>query len=371
MSEFAGNRTSISMEISLCHPPKVSVIVPVYRTEQYLHQCLNSLRFQTYDNLEILCVNDGSPDGSLEILRSYAQRDSRFIIIDKENEGASIARNVALRRASGHYFLFLDSDDWMDLDAIEYAVNSARTHGADLVMWSYVREFPGNSQKKILWEEDRVFEGPVVKEQLHRRMVGLLGDELRHPENADALCTIWGKLYRADLIRRHGITFFDIRQIGTYEDGLFNLEVLAHVEKAVFLNRFFNHYRKDNANSLTRAYRPKLREQWDRLFEVMEAHIRKNSLSAEYYQALDNRISLSAIGLGLNEMAWTRSFSSRRKAIKAILSAPRYRNAVQSLHLCHFPLHWRLFFSFAKWKLPGALCLMLLGMNQLIGRKAN
>ena len=93
---------------------KISVIIPVYNTEQYLKRCLDSIKENTYQYLEIICINDGSTDNSLEILEQYQKDDSRFIIIDQKNSGVSKARNNGLEKATGDYIAFIDSDDWIN-----------------------------------------------------------------------------------------------------------------------------------------------------------------------------------------------------------------------------------------------------------------
>lgn len=95
--------------------PKVSIIVPVYNVEEYLVKCLDSLVNQTLKEIEIICINDGSTDNSLEILNTYAQKDSRITIIDKKNEGVSAARNTGLNISKGEYIMFVDSDDYLEL----------------------------------------------------------------------------------------------------------------------------------------------------------------------------------------------------------------------------------------------------------------
>ena len=97
--------------------PEISIIIPVYNVEKYLDECLNSAANQTFENIEIICVNDGSTDGSLEILESHASKDKRIRIISQENKGVSSARNEGLDAARGKYIYFMDSDDYMDLNA--------------------------------------------------------------------------------------------------------------------------------------------------------------------------------------------------------------------------------------------------------------
>ena len=113
--------------------PLISVIIAVYNPGKYLKACLDSLVNQTYKNLEIILVDDGSTDNSLEICKEYAEKDSRIIVHHKENSGVSSTRNLGIRLAHGDYFSFIDSDDYLDLDTYEYLVNLINTHNVDIV----------------------------------------------------------------------------------------------------------------------------------------------------------------------------------------------------------------------------------------------
>lgn len=114
--------------------PKISVIITVYNVEKYLSRCLDSVVNQTFKDLEIICVNDGSTDNSAEILDRYASKDKRIIIINQKNGGLSAARNTGLRHASGQYIGFVDSDDWIDIDYYECLIGLAEKNNADIVM---------------------------------------------------------------------------------------------------------------------------------------------------------------------------------------------------------------------------------------------
>lgn len=255
--------------------PKISIIVPVYNTEKYLVKCLDSLIHQTFENIEIVCINDGSTDASLEILKNYELMDKRIKIIDQNNKGLSETRNVGVQNASANYIMFLDSDDWIDLDACEVVYKTAIKHKADIVMWSYIREFETKAlPKKIFDKNDKflVFEGKEAQ-MIQRRMVGLVDNELKIPENIDALVTAWGKIYRKDIIVENNVKFIDTKEIGT-EDALFNLYTFGYAKKIVFLNEYFNHYRKDNVQSLTSNYKERLYSQWENLFSYMEVYIK-------------------------------------------------------------------------------------------------
>lgn len=330
------------MELS----PMVSIIVPVYNAGKYLEKCLDSLLGQTYQNLEILCVNDGSRDNSLDILQEYSRRDSRIHLINKENAGVSQARNDALKRASGDYVMFVDADDWVDAETCEKVVASAVSEQADIIMWSYCSETNSRSSRKEIFPEKRIFTDSEVKMQLHRRFMGVLKEELAHPELADALCPVWGKLYWKSLLE--GIKFIDLHTIGTYEDGFFNLEAFGKATKVVYLPEYFYHYRRSTTESVTSGYRKELFSQWQNLFAQMSRYIDKNRLPEQYREALRNRIALSIQGLGLNIVSADKTGTWMIREIRSIISLPEYKEAYRNLDYTYFPIHWKLFYSCAR-----------------------
>ena len=123
---------------------KLSIVVPVYNVEKYLTKCLDSLINQTYSNLEIICVNDGSKDNSLKILNKYKENDKRIIVIDKKNGGVSSARNAGIDASSGEYITFVDSDDYIDTDAYENCLKIIRERNPDILAFNYITE-PDNN----------------------------------------------------------------------------------------------------------------------------------------------------------------------------------------------------------------------------------
>lgn len=151
----------------------VSVVIPVYNAEKYLRRCLDSVLNQSFQDWEAVCVNDGSIDGSLAILKEYAKCDSRFKVVDKKNGGASDARNVGVQKASGEYILFLDSDDFIHSQLLEITFNLAQQNSADMVSFGY----------------DKVF---------HKKMSALMNEG---KDISEILPDLKDKKYRADKIR--------------------------------------------------------------------------------------------------------------------------------------------------------------------------
>lgn len=348
---------------------KVSIIVPVYNAEKYIGQCMESILVQTYKNLEVLCIDDGSTDSSLKILEKYAGQDDRVVVLRQENQGVSQSRNYAFQYVTGGYVMYIDSDDWISPETCEMAIQEAEKEEADLVFWAYAREYPDQTKEKELFHNDRILFGhSEVREKLQRRICGLLGSELSKPEDADSLVTVWGKLYRTELIRDNQIEFVDIKKVGTAEDALFNLCALGHVRKAVYRNQFCYHYRKDNRTSLTSSYKSNFPEQWKQLFALMEAYIKENSLGKEFEQALNNRISMGILGQGLNVLESGQGFRKRYTELKRIMGQPRYREAYRTLTLTYFPLHWKYFYGSAKYGFTLGVYVLLLCIRRMIGR---
>lgn len=348
---------------------QISIIVPVYNVGKYLPQCLDSLINQTYENLEIICVNDGSTDRSYEILQRYAVRDARIRVITQENQGASVARNRGLAVAQGDYIMFVDGDDWIDLDTCQRAIETAEKHGTDVVFWSYVREYEYESKEKLMpLDNENVLHGDEAKDMLHRRQLGLIGEELAHPEYADSMVTVWGKLYTNGLLRRSGAKFVDIRKIGTSEDAVFNMEALREIDTAVYIKRCLYHYRKNNLSSVTTKYKSELAQQWDCLFNMMQEYIDKNRLPAVYTQALRNRISLSVVGLGLNIMNAPVPEREKMSMLKKVISNPRYRKAIKTLKLCYFPIHWKAFYVCVRFKMTIFVFALLKIIEKIINK---
>ncbi len=331
----------------------VSIIIPFYNTEPYMRKCLDSVTHQTYKNLEIICINDESPDGCLAVLKEYAARDERIIIIDKQNEGPSLARNAGLERASGEYIMFLDSDDWLDTDAVEQMLSRAQKEDADVVMCCYAKEFSDHTDISHILKGDITYRGSEVATRIHRRLVGPLGEELAIPQNADILVTPCMQLFRADICKAH--RFFDIRELSTFEDGLYQIDVYKDFQCFSYIDEPFYHYRKDNEGSITTRYKPDLYEKWQKLFSLIE----EKAEGEDYRAALKNRIALSMLGIGLNETKAGKSLFGKARFLKDILKTPRYKDAYKSLEMKFFPLHWRVFFQLCKWKMTFSLLLML------------
>ena len=217
---------------------KITVIVPVYNVENYVEKCLDSLINQTYKNLEIIVINDGSTDNSGEICQEYAQKDNRIVYIDKENGGQSEARNMGLDRMTGSYVTFVDSDDWVELDYVENLYKKITEYQADIAVGNYYsfNEAEGMYYFHIFGDSyyEKVYDNVSIFENLYE------SQEMK----SFALISVWGKLYKADLVKH---LRFDIGKLG--EDGYLNQKIYLLAEKTIYLNKGLYAYRQREGSS--------------------------------------------------------------------------------------------------------------------------
>ncbi|AQP45757.1 glycosyltransferase family 2 protein [Tessaracoccus flavus] len=349
----------------------MSVIVPVYNTAKYLEQSVGSVLRQSFPDFELLLIDDGSTDESPVMCDAFALRDSRVKVFHQSNSGVSAARNTGLDHARGEFVAFLDSDDWFGEETLASAVSAAELHRVDVVLWPYVREYAGLSLERDFFNfTPGRFSKEDTRELVCRRIAGLLDEELAHPDSADALVTVWGKLYRRQLITSVDARFTDLSVIGTAEDALFNLQVLSRASSAYYLDSHLYHYRRDNVTSLTQSYKPGLPGQWRELHRRMRDFISDHQLGPSFTQALANRISLSIIGLGLNALRSRKGPVRTVQAVRNLLLDDEYRAAVAELDLRWFPISWRVFFGAAKAGNALVVSTMLAGAQAIIDHRS-
>lgn len=215
---------------------KVSLIIPVYNTVKYLRRCLESAVSQTYENMEIICVDDGSTDGSEKIVDEFAARDGRVIAVHQENRGESNARNTGLRIASGDYIGFMDCDDWIEPDMYECLVRELEEAGADMAIAGFYREFEETGKTRIQVRnektvEPKAFDGEMLLRYLYER------DSYR------TFAYIWDKLYRKEIVCSVSdgpILFDESIQLGG--DVLYLAECALRTKRAVYVDKTFYHY---------------------------------------------------------------------------------------------------------------------------------
>lgn len=255
--------------------PLISVIVPVYRVEEYLERCVKSILSQTYKNLEVILVDDGSPDQCPAICDACAEKDARVKVIHQENKGLSGARNAGIDAASGEYLAFVDSDDYVSPHFIEELYQLLQDTGCAIgqCRFSYVK---GDG---LVEEGDSAFciyRGESLMEQLY-------GPE----EKATCFVVAWNKLYWAELFKETGIRYPEGR---IHEDEATTYRLFHEAKKLAFLDRALYGYYTENGGSITSVFSAK-RLQWLTAHEERIAFFKKNGyeklLPAAYRKLCD------------------------------------------------------------------------------------
>lgn len=216
------------------YQPKVSILVPIYNVEQYLSQCLLSLVNQTLRDIEIICINDGSTDHSLQIIQQFSSKDSRIVVINKLNSGYGDSMNYGIRQAKGEYVGIVESDDWIDLGAFEKLYQVAKLNQADVVKANYYRETSSGESTKV--NEIAPVDANKVFSPLDQKQVFSYAP------------AIWSAIYRREFLDKYHLNFLPTAG-ASYQDISFNFKVWALAKRAVLLDEAFLHYRIDNANS--------------------------------------------------------------------------------------------------------------------------
>lgn len=283
---------------------KITVIVPVYNVENYLRKCLDSIIAQTYKNIEIIVVNDGSTDTSGEICKEFVEIDHRIIYIEQENAGLSAARNTGLENMSSDYVTFVDSDDWIEQDYVETLYKKITEYQADIAVGNYYSfnesegmfyfHISGDSYYEEVYDNVSIFENLYESQEM----------------KSFALISAWGKLYKAGLFEQ---LRFDMGKLG--EDGYLNQKIYLLAEKIVYIHKGIYSYRIRN-NSLSRTWT----EKW--MHALVDAMSERITLLASlgyplekhlaiYRQMLEGSLSNGKVS-GLEETPTYKEFETKK-----------------------------------------------------------
>jgi glycosyltransferase involved in cell wall biosynthesis len=322
----------------------ISIIVPIYNCELFLDFCINSVLSQTFNNWQLLLINDGSTDNSLNICKKYAERDKRIKYFDLENQGVSNARNIGLDNAIGDFILFIDSDDWISKDTLEKVIDFQKLNQSDIILFSYYKSSNGQltTDNYLKQNSHLLSDSNCIK----HRVVGFFNEKIDEPTKTDAFNTPWAKLYKKSVIGN--IRYIKRSEVGM-EDVLFNIQVFNSASTFSYLDEKLYYYRLDNPNSLTKTDTKSLFSKFEKLFFYIE---NDGFYDYTYEENLNNRVSCLLINLCLslthrnNRMGVFEEY----KYLKEVVNSKRYINSLKSFSISGLKIHWQLFFLFAKRK---------------------
>ncbi len=243
---------------------KISIIIPVYNVKKFLNKCLKSIVNQTFTDLEIICINDGSTDKSLSILNSFAQKDNRIIVINQSNQGQSCARNAGLAIATGEYTGFVDSDDWIDLDFYEKLYTAAEKYNADIAAAGIKRLRP------YKWKYHLKIKNEEYTENTDRKF--LLCDV---PDK----CYVWNKIYKTSELKKNNIIF---EPHVFFEDRCFTAEVLVKLKGLVTVPDTYYNYWTNNRSTVKTKSAKKLKDS-EYTYNKMMEYLKENNINLDHY----------------------------------------------------------------------------------------
>lgn len=341
----------------------VSVIIPVYNIEHFIERCINSVIHQTYKNLEIILVDDGSKDNSGKICDNYSEEDNRIKIVHKDNGGLSSARNAGLEISRGDFITFIDGDDWIDKDYISKCMERLLESKVDVLITPYIREYADKSVPNELFSGNYyVMDSELVTEKIFRRFFGLYKNELKDASKIDDLSTAWGKVYKREFCKN--VRFVDTKIIGT-EDAWYNINVFYNVKSVLYYGDVYYHYNKENQGSLIRSYNTDLFFGWKNLYQYMNNFVISKKLQEDFFEALNNRIVVDLFALCRNVINSNLSIKEKRNEIKHILDDKIYKKAFEKFDFSYLDLKWRWFYTFCRVKSFYGIYMMMIFAERL------
>lgn len=239
---------------------KISIIIPAYNAENTIKRCLLSIINQTYNNIEIVVVNDGSTDNTLKILKELSIKYKNIVVYNKKNNGVSSARNKGLEICTGDFITFIDSDDYIDNIFLEEMINLIKISNLDLVACG------------IKYESKS---GKIIKDNTYEKIIAKTKKEIGNNLNKFNKSFVYGKIYKKSIIERNNIKFNENISLG--EDTLFVMEYLYFIENGIaILNKSLYHYVDANIDSLSKKYHSDIKEIYEKIYNL------NNKLSEKY-----------------------------------------------------------------------------------------
>lgn len=328
----------------------VSVIVPVYNVEKYLKECVDSLLLQTYSDLEIILVDDGSQDNSGAICDEFLQQDERVKVVHKENKGLGLARNSGLEVATGKYVTFIDSDDIAELDLVAQLMKNVHDTKADTCIGGFERV---TEDGKVVFKEqyeERVFQGNEVYDELFARMLGSA------PKSHDAVrMSVWNVLYSMAIIKEHRIRFPSEREFIS-EDIIWDAEYYKHSQCVSVIGSTSYRYRI-TPGSLTQRYKPNMIDRICILYNELEKRLEGDSekitrLQRQFFVNLKACLRQEKPSISQNDRA------TSKKNIRHILNNRTVQTILKTYPIQSIQFAQRVFLIIVKYRIAGFIVLL-------------
>ena len=324
----------------------LSVVIPVYKIkEKYLRECLNSISFQHSNEIEIILVDDGSPDNCGKICDEYAATDNRFKVIHQENQGVSVARNMGIKESNGEWITFIDPDDWIEADWGEVILNAVKAVGTDIIMFDYYQEFATKHVPQFFMHESAL----LNEEYLKAVRIAPFNQLFIHREYKNyEINPVWNKVYRTSFLKKHNIMFDPKARKG--QDNIFNAEIFQLTSKIYYLHAPLYHYRYIQ-ESVTNRYNPNIRYYNEIAFQHYERIIKTYSLPIEYTKAFYAKVLTrlySCMRLYYFHIQNNMSFNNIRDGLNNVLDTYPYNVALCNIDQSYLSFSQKIFVYMLK-----------------------
>ena len=326
----------------------ISIVVPVYNVEKYLTECVNSLLNQSYKNVEIILVDDGSTDNCPQICDGLAEKDSRIKVIHEQNAGLGMARNTGIEHATGKYIFFIDSDDYIDKDTVKLCYERAIEDNADVVLYGYNR----------VGENGAVISSSIPM-PLRKRYAGkeiideLLPDLIAKDPRAKTATNLWlsacGCMFRLDIIRDSQVRFVSEREIIS-EDSYFLLELYKNINCASIISKAFYNYRF-NLSSLTHVYRADRFEKIKLFYQMSIAKATELQYPLEVNERIKNLFLSFTIGALKGIVHSDLNRKDKKTEFKKVFYDDMLQTAISTSNIKYEPITRKILFLLIKYKL--------------------
>lgn len=325
---------------------KISIIVPVYNVEKYLEECLESLVNQTYKNIEILLIDDGSKDNSGKICDEYAEKDKRIKSIHQKNSGVSKTRNNGIELASGDYVMFVDSDDWLEKNACELLINEVKNQNKDMIIFNFCKEF----KNKCIKNPD--YQNISDDFDIKKIQAKILAPTMNVPGIAGKGYSLtWNKIISKTVLKNNRFLFEEKKAV--FEDGIFYYLLLENKIKIGFLNEYLYHYRII-PSSLSHSYNKDI-------FEINELVVKnikeqkenhKNDLYYDESLAIRQLLNLIyVISLNINTKNDKRSLFEKIKLLKNELNKKENKEIYNKIKLNNLDKKLKIYYMLFKYRM--------------------
>ena len=244
----------------------ISIIVPVYNASSYLDECLHSITMQNYQDIEIICIDDGSTDNSLAILKEWEAKDSRIHIFQQQNNGPSAARNKGLKFARGEYITFVDADDMVKKGIYATSMKLIQKNNLDVFSFA-IESYPSGNIRKTSFPMGTVL-NPIQ-----------LFSSNHHIQSENALCFSVRYIFRSSIIKDNNIIFNESIHYG--EDMIFNIDIVCHSQRIMISDEPLYLYRRNSSSAMSLPYKPKLKDSLTKAYNIKFEQINKYHIDGQ------------------------------------------------------------------------------------------